>query len=109
MLLAAFFYQRINSKKYSSFWLIRLTNYTGYTALTINTFSIWLPMCALYSGLEMGANIWQLQHWVCVQTNTRRGPTDALTSLGGDQTNFVVVYVLPRLILLYLGWVAAAR
>lgn len=34
---------------------------------------------------------------------------DRMNSPGGDQTNTLIFYMLPLLILIYLGWVAAAR
>ena len=67
MLAAAFVYQRIKYKQSSSFWLFRFIDDNGFRALTTNVFSLWIPVCTIYTVMEMVSCIWQLNHHVYVR------------------------------------------
>lgn len=64
--LVSLAFQMLSKHSKATFWLARWDNYNSRRVLTINAFTIWLPLCSLYTIAQFACIIFRLRNleWV---------------------------------------------
>lgn len=100
--------QKLSKHSGPSFWLARWDEYDQRKVLTINAFTIWLPLCSLYTGGQLGCIIWRLQNleWVATVSHQAICSSDDISPYA-NQSNRLVLAVIPLIPLVCLGWMVS--